>query len=60
MLIDQQVEAGCVEGADAYLAGAVRRNAEGLEAEDEIIAEAGLASGTRRQGVNSRSSVWKT
>jgi len=39
-LIDRQVEAGRVENAEAYLAEAIRRYAEDLEAEDEIIAEA--------------------
>ncbi len=39
-LIDHQVEAGRVESADAYLAEAIRRYAEDLEAEDEIIVEA--------------------
>lgn len=41
-LIDRQVEAGRAENAEAYLAEAIRRYAEDLEAEDEIIAEAGL------------------
>lgn len=41
-LIDRQVEAGRVENADAYLAEAIRRYAEDLEAEDEVISEAGL------------------
>ena len=39
-LINLQVEAGRVESTDAYLAEAIRRYAEDLEAEDEIIAEA--------------------
>ena len=39
-LIDRQVEAGRVESASAYLAEAIRRYAEDLEAEDGIIAEA--------------------
>jgi len=39
-LIERQIEAGRVESADAYLAEAIRRYAEDLEAEDEIIAEA--------------------
>lgn len=39
-LIEQHIEAGRVESADAYLAEAIRRYAEDLEAEDEIIAEA--------------------
>ena len=39
-LIAHQIEAGRVENAEAYLAEAVRRYAEDLEAEDEIIAEA--------------------
>jgi antitoxin ParD1/3/4 len=41
-LIDRQVEAGRVENADAYLAEAIRRYAEDLEGEDEIIAQAEL------------------
>lgn len=41
-LIDQQVEAGRVENADAYLAEAIRRYAEDLEGEDEVIAQAEL------------------
>lgn len=41
-LIDRQVEAGRAENAGAYLAEAIRRYAEDLEAEDEIITEAGL------------------
>ena len=44
-LIEQHIEAGRVESADAYLAEAIRRYAEDLEAEDEIIAEA--AAGIR-------------
>lgn len=39
-LIDRQIEAGRVENTDAYLAEAIRRYAEDLDAEDEIIAEA--------------------
>ena len=39
-LIDQQIEAGRVENADAYLAEAIRRYADDLEAGDEIVAEA--------------------
>lgn len=41
-LIDRQVEAGRVENADTYLAEAIRRYAEDLEGEDEIIAQAEL------------------
>ncbi len=40
-VINQQVEAGRVESTDAYLAEAIRRYAEDLNAEDEIVAEAG-------------------
>ena len=39
-VIDQQIEAGRAENAGAYPAEAIRRYAEDLEAEDEIIAEA--------------------
>lgn len=41
-LINRQVEAGRAENAGAYLAEAIRRYAEDLEAEDEVIAEARL------------------
>ena len=41
-LIDRQVEAGRVQNADAYLAEAIRRYAEDLDGEDEIIAQAEL------------------
>ena len=39
-IMDRQIAAGRVESADAYLVEAVRRFAEDLEVEDEIVAEA--------------------
>jgi putative addiction module CopG family antidote len=39
-IIDQQVAEGRVESESAYIEEAVRRYAEDLQAEDEIVAEA--------------------